>query len=311
MIVSARTRDGRKLHLQQGPIDLIVTADGSEAGIESAFGHAEAVFDGVLEQLVAELSQLRRPISALPVVTGPVAARMLAACDGYHGEFITPMAAVAGAVADHVVGGVIERCGTALLSRLTVNNGGDVAFWLRPGCSTVIGIVAPDDGSRIIGRFSVTSADDVRGVATSGWRGRSMSLGIADSVTVLAADAATADAAATLIGNAVDLPDHPSVRRVPAVDLDEASDLGARLVTVDVGDLSAEARRMALSSGTEVAQRLVSSRRISAALMVLGDQWSIVGCGPDRPAVGHSPRLSGRLTRPLPVASSACRSVAS
>ena len=49
----------------------------------------------------------------------------------------------------------------------------------------------------------------MRGIATSGWRGRSFSLGIADAVTVLAATAAEADAAATMIANAVDLPGHP------------------------------------------------------------------------------------------------------
>ena len=51
----------------------------------------------------------------------------------------------------------------------------------------------------------------MRGIATSGWRGRSFSLGIADAVTVLAATAAEADAAATVIANAVDLPGHPAI----------------------------------------------------------------------------------------------------
>ena len=80
--------------------------------------------------------------------------------------------------------------------------------------------------------------DRVRGVATSGWRGRSFSLGIADAVTVLARTRRVADAAATLIANAVDLPGHPAIRRAPARDLDPQSDLGERLVTVAVGPLT-------------------------------------------------------------------------
>ncbi|WP_204349766.1 hypothetical protein, partial [Klebsiella pneumoniae] len=79
--------------------------------------------------------------------------------------------------------------------------------------------------------------DGIGGIATSGAQGRSFSLGIADSVTVLARDAASADAAATLIANAVDL-DHPAIRRRPARNLDPDSDLGDRLVTVGVGDLT-------------------------------------------------------------------------
>ena len=68
----------------------------------------------------------------------------------------------------------------------------------------------------------------MRGVATSGWRGRSFSLGIADAVTVLAATAAAADAAATIIANAVDLPGHPAIARRPASELEDDSDLGDR-----------------------------------------------------------------------------------
>ena len=73
------------------------------------------------------------------------------------------------------------------------------------------------------------------GVATSGRHGRSFSLGIADAVTVLARTASQADAAATIIANAVDLPGHPAVRRMPANELQPDSDLGARPVTRDVG----------------------------------------------------------------------------
>jgi ApbE superfamily uncharacterized protein (UPF0280 family) len=67
-------------------------------------------------------------------------------------------------------------------------------------------------------------------VATSGWRckgkgGRSFSFGIADAVTVLAGSAAAADAAATVIANAVDLPGHGAITRRPASAIDPDSDL--------------------------------------------------------------------------------------
>ena len=91
-------------------------------------------------------------------------------------------------------------------------------------------------GPSLDGTFRITAESGVRGVATSGWRGRSFSLGIADSATVLAATAAQADAAATVIANAVDA-DDPRIRRAPANRLRDDSDLGDRLVTCAVGAL--------------------------------------------------------------------------
>ena len=90
------------------------------------------------------------------------------------------------------------------LARAYVNNGGDIALHLGPGETFSIGMVDRPDRPSLIGRAAIGAADHVRGVATSGWRGRSFSLGVADAVTVLAASAALADAAATLIANAVD-----------------------------------------------------------------------------------------------------------
>ena len=98
------------------------------------------------------------------------------------------------------------------------------------------------------GSIRIRHGDGIGGIATSGARGRSFSLGIADSVTVLAKDGATADAAATLIANAVDC-DDPAIERRPANELDPDSDLGDRLVTVSVGALAPAKRQAALAAG--------------------------------------------------------------
>jgi ApbE superfamily uncharacterized protein (UPF0280 family) len=125
----------------------------------------------------------------------------------------------------------------------------------------------------------------VRGIATSGWRGRSFSLGIADAVTVLADRAAMADAAATVIANAVDLPGHPTIVRVPARDLAPDSDLGDRLVTQGVSELSKCDIAAALDAGVAVAQSLMSEGLIrSAALNLCGetnilDSEQFLSCG--------------------------------
>src|SRR5580700_2735609 len=149
--------------------------------------------------------------------------------------FITPMAAVAGAVAEEILG---TMTAAGRFSRAYVNDGGDIALHLAPGEHFVVGMVERPDRPSLFGTATLDSAQPVRGIATSGWRGRSFSLGIADAVTVLADRAALADAAATIIANAVNLPDHPKVQRVPARDLVPDSDLGDLAVTVDVGELA-------------------------------------------------------------------------
>src|ERR1700751_345894 len=156
------------------------------------------------------------------------------------------MAAVAGSIAEEILAAMVHA---APLRRAYVNNGGDISLYLAEGQRFVIGLVDRPDGRSLFSRAEVASSDRARGIATSGWRGRSFSLGIADAVTVLAADAAMADAAATIIANAVDLPGHPAIERTPAGDLDPQSDLGDLLVTTEVGPLAEDEIDLALAGG--------------------------------------------------------------
>src|SRR5579872_486160 len=229
--------NGRRLHLQDGPIDLIVEAFGATREIDAAYRAACTRFVCLLDELCGELSYLRQPCSPdAEWPRGPIARRMTAAVMPYASEFfITPMAAVAGAVAEDILTAML---GAAKLSRAYVNDGGDIALHLTGVEKFVVGMVERPDRPSLFGTFTITSEDSVRGVATSGWRGRSFSLGIADAVTILARTASAADAAATLVANAVDLPGHPSVQRAPASARDPQSDLGARLVTIGVGALA-------------------------------------------------------------------------
>jgi ApbE superfamily uncharacterized protein (UPF0280 family) len=203
----------------------------------------------------------------------------MAAAVAPYGEwtFITPMAAVAGAVAEEMLGAMTSA---ASLSRAYVNDGGDIALHLEPGEHFVVGMVERPDRQSLFGTATLDGTQPVRGVATSGWRGRSFSLGIADAVTVLADRAAIADAAATIIANAVDLPDHSSVTRVSARDLAPDSDLGDRLVTQAVGELSPEEIAAALDEGVTVAHRLLSDGPIRAAALLLRGETRLIGLTP-------------------------------
>ena len=264
--------DGR-LHLQHGPIDLLIEAFATDpAEVECARRQAVARFGDILETLVAELPLLRTPLSqSEPDLRGPVARRMLAACWPHRAVFITPMAAVAGAVADEVLTALVD--GRAL-QRAYVNNGGDIALHLARGESFRVGLAGIED-ARLRGMAAVRAQDPVRGVATSGWRGRSQSLGIADAVTILARNAAAADAAATLVANAVNV-DHPAVRQLPARAVRDDSDLGDLPVTVAVGSLPQEAIETALESGMHTARRLQHSGLIHAACLRLQGETRVL-----------------------------------
>lgn len=268
--------DQRRLHLQDGPIDLIVEAFGDAREVQCAYQAAAGRFVGVLDELCAELPLLRaQAMPGGPSLNGKIARRMAAAVAPYAARtFITPMAAVAGAVAEEILEVMTSA---ARLAKAYVNDGGDIALHLKPGERFVIGMVERPDRRSLFGTATVSSHDGVRGIATSGWRGRSFSLGIADAVTVLAESAAQADAAATIIADAVDLPGNPKVARVPACSLAPDSDLGDLLVTQDVGTLSAEEVDCALQAGMAVAEGLAAEGLIHSAALHLSGETRIVG----------------------------------
>jgi ApbE superfamily uncharacterized protein (UPF0280 family) len=288
--------DGR-LHLQEGPIDLVIEAFGETVEVRRAYQAAQACFQDVLPGLVSELADLRKPVGAAEL-QGPVARRMQAACLPHGETFVTPMAAVAGAVADHVLAAMTEA---AVLTRAYVNDGGDIALHLMPGERFACGMVAEIRDPRLDGRAVVATETAIRGIATSGRAtlgdgGRSFSLGIADAVTVFARSAAEADVAATLIANAVDLPGHPAVRRRPACELDPDSDLGARAVTVAVGALAPEEIAAALRRGRAEAAAMRAAGLIEAAVLFLRGEAEMVGGEVLLPP----PRLSSRGLSPGP-----------
>jgi len=261
---------GERLHLSHGPIDVVLKAWGSAEAVRAATAAVASRFPAILPELCDELGALRQPMHESPRADGPVARRMAEACRPFAEVFVTPMAAVAGAVADELLA---HMTAAAPLDRAFVNDGGDIAVLIAPGHALDIGVAGEySRGATPIlnGAIRLDAASGVGGIATSGARGRSFSLGIADSVTVLALNAAAADVAATLVANAVDI-DSPSIRRRPARELDPDSDLRDIPVTVSVGPLTSEEIGAALERG--LAQAADFRHRgliIDAALMLAG-----------------------------------------
>ncbi|WP_051345967.1 UPF0280 family protein [Bradyrhizobium sp. th.b2] len=285
--------DGKRLHLQDGPIDLVVEVKGRDVDVSAAYQAAAERFTGLLDELCMELSELRSAANPKHnALKGVVARRMHAAVAPFAaGCFITPMAAVAGSVAEEILGAMLAA---ATLDRAYVNNGGDIALYLGDGEQFSVGLMDRPDRHGVMRTMTVDGDMPVRGIATSGRHGRSFSLGIADAVTVLARTASQADAAATVIANAVDLPGHPAILRVPASELQPDSDLGARLVTRDVGRLAEHEIEQALEAGAARARDLLMSGLIEGAALRLLGETRIVGATGDGGPASHA--FQGRTT---------------
>ena len=269
-----------RLHLQHGPIDIIAQVDAPEEVRKRLYTSASNRFSTVLVELVAEMDLLKQPWSAdLPDPNGAIAQKMCFAVRGSD-IFVTPMAAVAGAVADEMLETMLfeaqkpDSC-VEHIHKMYVNNGGDIAFWLNTGESFSIGVVDNPGIPELNARVSLAYESPVRGIATSGWRGRSMSLGIADAVTVLAKSAADADVAATLIANEVNV-DFPGIEKRPASEVKDESDLGMIPVTVHVPDLPEDKIWTALELGANTTRKFIKAGKITAAYLSLQKQTLVI-----------------------------------
>lgn len=218
---------------------------------------------------------LKRPASELPAdrPAPQVAARARDAA-GSVGRGLTPLAAVAGAVADQLAQAALELGA----DKVIVNNGGDIALGLSSGQSARVGLRVyekKESKAALLGRLNITPADGIGGVATSGWGGRSFSQGLADAVSVWAHSAALADAAATALGNAVNA-QIKGVARRPAREIDPASDLGDTLITIEVPELSPDQRAAALAAGRNEALKMRDEGALVGCLLVLQGDYALL-----------------------------------
>ncbi len=132
--------DGRRLHLNHGPIDLIVEAFGEAEEVRQAYRQAVERFQTILDELVERADRTAQAGFARwwsAMFRGSTARRMEAAVLPFATDFITPMAAVAGSVADEIMAAM--KVGRRL-DKAYVNNGGDIALHIAPGHSLTLAI---------------------------------------------------------------------------------------------------------------------------------------------------------------------------
>lgn len=260
-----KEKDNR-LFLNHGPIDIVLEAFGKDKPL--AYEKAKKYFSTLLNELVLDMDLLKKEVVPHRNFNNKISQSMQNATEKFYPDFITPMAAVAGSVADNILNVLVKD---TKLEKAYVNNGGDVSFYLtenqtvKSSLASIPNIIAEIDYK-----------DKSRGIATSGWRGRSFSLGIADSVTVLADNAAMADAAATMIANSVNIKNHPLIIKKPAKEIYEDSDLKNLMVTVEVGDLKQSEIEDALRNGNEVGKTYLENGLINSALIELHNCFCIV-----------------------------------
>ena len=258
--------EDNRLFLQHGPINIVLEAFGIDKNL--AYRNVKKYFETLLDQLVLDLALLKKEVVLNRKFNNKISQSMQDATEKYSPTFITPMAAVAGSIADNILRVLINDTN---LEKAYVNNGGDVSFYLNENQTIKSSLAAIPNMIA-----EIKYKDKSRGIATSGWRGKSFSRGIADSVTVLAENAAMADAAATMIGNAVDIYNHPKIKKRPANEMYEDSDLKNLLITVEVGLLTKVEIKEALKNGYQTALQYINKDLINTALIQLSEYFCIV-----------------------------------
>ena len=239
--------DEESVLVECGPMRLVIRAwNKKQPQIKLARQAAEESIS-YLERIARCRPLLSRPIAAIEdLPQDELALSMITSTRAIGDEDLTPMAAVAGTIADAAADWLFERG----LTKVIVDNGGDIAIRLARGERATVG-VRPNVGSRFISHvISLDSNRSAWGVTTSGMGGRSFTRGIASAVTVLAENASVADAAATAVANACYVEDK-GVLQLAAEKIDPNSDLTGTLITTEVGPLSEEKRRRAIESAQE------------------------------------------------------------
>lgn len=276
---------GNSIFVECGPMRLVIDARvGQVAQPQQALRAAEEAVR-FLEGVAAARPFLGRGYrESMPRVTDPLALKMIASVQAVGDEDLTPMAAVAGAMADAVADFLFARG----MTRVLVDNGGDVAVRSCDGEPVRVGIRPQVDRKGISDVVLLGPERTAWGIATSGFGGRSLTRGVLESATVVAADASLADAAATAVANAGSVADG-AVVRMPAEAIDPYTDIAGLDVTARIGPLAEERRQQAVDHAIRRAEELIERR------IILGAYAACQGCSAMTPFLAE--RLEGRSRR--------------
>jgi ApbE superfamily uncharacterized protein (UPF0280 family) len=249
----------------QMTIQAVFTGSQSDKQVQDAGRYAKELLTEVARQKeIAKRAQQDLPSG---VFDSEVLQRMISAVRQSTDKTLTPMAAVAGTIAD-MTADYLADLGAI---KAIVNNGGDIAIRLQEGQTARVGI-AVSRKEAVMPTVLITKESGIGGIATSGLGGRSFTKGIASAAVVAAKSAALADACATSIGNAV-YTEHPHIRLALAEELDPNTDIRGHYVVKEVGLLPPDIIQKALNNGRTHGAKLLADQVIVRAAVFIED-WS-------------------------------------
>jgi ApbE superfamily uncharacterized protein (UPF0280 family) len=254
---------GGAVMVECGPMRLVIEARvGKVAQLQQALRAADEAVR-FLEGVATARPFLGRDYRGFtPQITDPLALKMVASIQAVGDEDLTPMAAVAGTIADAVADFLFERG----MTRVLVDNGGDLAIRCCAGEPVAVGIRPNVESKRIAQVLVLGPERTAWGIATSGLGGRSLTRGVLEAATVVAADASLADAAATAVANASYVEDS-AVVQTPAEAIDPRTDIAGLCVTAGVGPLSEEKKNQAVNQAIRRAEKLIDNHIVLGAFV--------------------------------------------
>lgn len=265
-----------KYYLDYGPMQMTLQAFNHDEPLDEEIKAAAAYACELLKELSANLQLARIPAvhikktENLPLILK----KMIDATKKCQDPSLTPMAAVAGSMADLVADYLVLKGAT----RAIVNNGGDIALRIEDDNPIRVGIASYIDAPSYDYVIQLDRRSAVRGIATSGLGGRSFTKGIAFAVVCLGADGGTADACATVVANNVYYP-HPGIKQMAAEKLDPSTDIAGQLVTVSVEGVDSGTYQKALRNGLDKARQFYQQDLLKGAILFVGGYMAVEPAG--------------------------------
>lgn len=258
--------DKQSVMAENGPMRLVIRAwHHGVFQMDLAIQAAEFSFT-CLKQVANHLQYLKKTNSVLPKgEEDSISMRMMESVRNIGDKELTPMAAVAGSIADEVADWLFVR----KTSKVIVDNGGDISIRLSGLERAKVGLRTDLNTGDISYIMELDARCSSWGVNTSGMGGRSFTRGIASAATVVAETSSKADAAATSIANACFSRDK-NIVQVPARLIDPDTDIPDIPVTVSVGELNPETICIALKKSLEKAEDYIEKGFIHGALIAAG-----------------------------------------
>ena len=253
---------------ENGPMQIVIQAwDKKRPDMTMALKAAQFSFT-CLEQVAQHQEILKQQHSLMPKGLAPIPRAMAESVIATGEKDLTPMAAVAGSIADAVADWLFNRG----MSRVIVNNGGDIAIRLAENETAKVGVRTKVESPVISYIVELPSRHSSWGVTTSGLGGRSLTRGIASAVTAFAKTASLADAAATSIANACFAKDDAIVQ-VLAQKVDPHTDIRGIPVTVKIGELKKSRISQAMHNALNKAEQYVEMGIIQGALIAVENDF--------------------------------------